>query len=215
MKTVPVHLVCSLVMILLVVSCGNKVNYDFIVKDLDAVGEKKVDFKFKEKKGTRYITRTYSMDFARSQRLSIDPGLTFSGLVSWGDASNVLYPDLGSVSSGGRIEVFFFNPIKVTKSNEDTFEVSPIVKVTAYFVRFVKDETVLTVISKDNLLEVSSPRESLDLSKILSSNFDDLTVFDINEQPMLEGLKENGGFRGGLYCRKQNRWNIPLVAVIA
>jgi len=44
---------------------------------------------------------------------------------------------------------------------------------------------------------VSSPKESADLSKMLNSSFDDLTYFEKNTQPMLEGLKEQGGFKGG------------------
>jgi len=65
-----------------------------------------------------------------------------------GDNRKVLYPDLGSVQAGRKIEIFFFNPIKITKGAVDIFEVSPVADVAAYFVHFVKGETVLTVISK-------------------------------------------------------------------
>jgi len=40
MKTLLMHSVCSFALVLLVISCGNKVNYDFIVRNLDDVKRK-------------------------------------------------------------------------------------------------------------------------------------------------------------------------------
>lgn len=203
MRKLQMRLACSCLIIMLIISCDNKVIYTLEERSINGnhLGVITFDFeKYSEGLNKQY---EYKVDFEKKRQISIKPGLVCSGLSYLVRTGVSIYPNFDDIKEGGRVELFIYTNNPVIRQTANRFEMDFASDILAYFVCFVKDNKVYTVISKDNQLNISNEIQNEPDNAFFSTNFSDITIQSSSDQSRLLWLVENNNCMGG-YIVKSN-----------
>jgi hypothetical protein len=184
-------------------SCTNKVDYYFEIININETGKPKVEFSFSEI-NDRSFEKTYKINTDKSTHIRVEAGLACVGTRFEGVGKMYYYPEFKQIPNGGLIQIFLYNYPYVEHINDNTFVLAFGENVHLYFLYMLKDDQIITMISKDNYFKLSETIiENYDFLKMKEVDFQDVTIIDPYDSRMRFAVEHSNGILGG-YIIKNN-----------
>jgi hypothetical protein len=178
-------------------SCTNKVDYYFDIININEIGRTKIELTFSEI-NDRSFEKTYNINTKKNTHIRVDTGLACVGNRFEGTGKMYLYPEFKQMPNGGLIQIFLYNYPYVKHISDNTFVLTSGENVYLYFLHMLKDDQIITMISKDNYFELSENIiKNYDFLEMKNDDFKDVTIINPYGDLLRFKVESSNGISGG------------------
>jgi hypothetical protein len=198
-----IYFILLLLFIFILSSCANKVDFYLETININDIGRPKIEFTF-SKINDRTLEKIYKINTNKNDHIRVETGLDHVGDRFEGTGKMFFYPDFKQIPNGGVIQIFLYNYPRIEYVSDNIFILTSGKNVYLYFLHMLKDEKIITMISKDNYFELSeSIIENYDFLELKKEDFEDVTIIDPYSDLLRFNVESSGGIIGGYIVKNK------------
>jgi hypothetical protein len=173
------------------------VDYYFKIININEIGKPKIEFSFSEI-DDRSIEKTYRINADKNTHIRVESGLACVGTRFEGFGKMYFYPDFRQIPNGGIIQIFLYDYPYVEHINNNTFFLTSGENVYLHYLHMLKDDKIITMISKDNYFELSENIvENYNFPDLKEEDFEDITIVNPYGDLLRTTVELSNGIIGG------------------